>query len=68
MKKLNKLEKLMASTRADLNSAILALPAAVVAALPPATSPDDFTPEIAAINAVPAAVAALLTPPAPPAS
>lgn len=58
------------ATRTDLNNAITALPAAVVAALPPTTvtPPEDFQPEIDAINAVPAAVAALLTPPAPPAS
>lgn len=63
--KLKELEKLMAATRADLNTAITNLPAAIVAALPAGTTPpvEDFTPEITALNQVPAQVAALLTPP-----
>jgi len=65
---IKQLEKLMAATLADLNTAITNLPAAVVAALPPQSAPQDFTPQIAALESAPAAVAALLTPPATPAS
>lgn len=58
------LEKLIMATRADLNTAIAALPAAVVAAVGPIETL-DFTPEITAINAVPGQVATLLQAPTP---
>jgi hypothetical protein len=65
---IKQLKEIIMATRADLNTAITNLPAAIVAALPPQPGAEDFTPEITAINAVPAAVAALLATPATPAS
>jgi hypothetical protein len=62
--RIEKLEKLIMATRSDLNTAITALPAAIVAAVGPIETL-DFTPEITAINAVPAQVATLLQTPTP---
>lgn len=54
------------ATRADLNNAIAAVPAAVVAALPPGTTAEDFTPEITALGQIPSQVAQLLAAATPP--
>lgn len=69
LKQIKQLEEIIMATRTDLNNAIAAVPAAVVAALPPSVTPpaEDFTPEITALGQIPAQVAALLTP-TPPAS
>ena len=66
--KIEKLEKLIMATRADLNTAIAAVPAAVVAALPAGTTALDFTPEITAIGQIPAQVVQLLAAATPPAT
>lgn len=69
--RIERLEKEIMSTRVDLNTAIAAVPAAVVAALPPGTTALDFTPEITALGTIPAQVVQLLaaaTPPPAPAS
>lgn len=59
------------ATRTDLDNAIAAVPAAVVAALPPGTTALDFSAEVASLGQIPAQVVQLLaaqTPPTPPAS
>lgn len=64
--RIEQLEHKIMATRADLNTAIQAVPAAVVAALPPGTTALDFTPEVTALGQIPAQVVQLLAAQTPP--
>lgn len=64
--RLEQIEKQLYMTRTDLDDAIAAVPAAVVAALPPGTTALDFSAEVASLNAIPAQVVQLLAAQTPP--